>query len=221
MLQLDVRIPADVVNAGTLTIDYPSGFSSASFASSGHYANYDSAGALGPSTYSSVFGASSITVQNNTGSTWVAQKLIRFVFAEASTDGGLGVTIDNLPAATSVAGADLEIVQQSGTTKQAAKSLSAGLVPTQEVTATAIPLNKSGGHMDSRTMSGTLTLTVGTAVDGGSCMVRIIGDGTNTPNVSAFIKVGEGSYVATNAVVNVFQFFYLDGVAYYSVAQAA
>lgn len=98
----------------------------------------------------------------------------------------------------------------------------AGKAPAQVAYAAAVDLTKSGGHMAAHTVAGAITFTAaGGAVDGGSCMLKITANGTNTPDFSAFTKVGDASWVNTNAVVNIVQFFRVGGTNYYSVAQAA
>jgi hypothetical protein len=47
--------------------------------------------------------------------------------------------------------------------------------------------------------------------------MRLVADGTNAPDFSAFVLVGAGEWVNTAAAVNIVHFFRLGGVDYYSV----
>jgi hypothetical protein len=136
------------------------------------------------------------------------------------------VKISELPAGSAVAAADVFVANQSGVTKRVtAAQLGAGVggaVPTQFAYAAAIPLTHSGGHMAAHAVAAAITFTAaGGAVDGATCALKITADGTNTPNFSAFTKVGAGAWVNSAATVNVVQFFRVGGTNYYSVAQAA
>jgi hypothetical protein len=97
----------------------------------------------------------------------------------------------------------------------------AGAVPTQFAYATAIPLTHLGGHMAAHTVAAPITFTAAASpVDGATCSLRLIANGTNTPNFAAFSKDGAGSWVNTAAAVNLLRFFRVAGTNYYSVTQA-
>jgi hypothetical protein len=66
-----------------------------------------------------------------------------------------------------------------------------------------------------RTITGPLTITKDTtnAQQGFGAIHRVIANGSNVPDLSAFKKIGSGDYVNTNGVVNQFWFVY-DGYDY-------
>lgn len=136
------------------------------------------------------------------------------------------VKISELPAPDAISAADAFPANQSGITKRptigAVSAFVAGASPAQFAHTTAIPLTKAGGHMAAHTVASALTYTVAASpVDGASLALKLTADGTNTPNFSAFTKVGATSWVNTAATVNIVQFFRVGGTNYYSVAQAA
>lgn len=88
---------------------------------------------------------------------------------------------------------------------------------------TAIPLTRVGdSFMPQQTVAGALTFTQGAnAVRGALVYLRLVADGVNAPNFSAFKEWGGSSgYDNRNAIVNQMQFFY-DGYDYWFTASQA
>lgn len=80
---------------------------------------------------------------------------------------------------------------------------------------TAIPFDNPISAIPPKTITGATTFTKVTANAqvGYGAIIRVTADGTNTPDLSAFKKIGSGSYDNTNGVVNQLWFVY-DGVDY-------
>jgi hypothetical protein len=114
--------------------------------------------------------------------------------------------------ATSVGGTDKVPILQSGQNKIA----DADLLHYQSISFTAsIPFNKLTTRIAPVVVSGALTFSKNTtgAVPGYTSILRVTADGSNVPDLSAFKKIGSGSYVNTNGTVNQLIFFY-DGNDY-------
>ena len=91
----EIVLATDVANAGTLTVAYPAGTSQATFTGANAAAN-TGFGVLNdnevfPEAAAGVrvnftYGASNVTVTNNTGITWPAGSVLRFQFGAAGND---------------------------------------------------------------------------------------------------------------------------------------
>lgn len=84
-----LQLLADVPNAGTVTVPYPSGTTQASFTGANAGLTSDNMAVIGQAKYTGsaalgfAYGASNITVTNNTGVTWLAGAEARFGFPRA------------------------------------------------------------------------------------------------------------------------------------------
>ncbi len=94
-----ITITTAVPNAGTLTVSYPAGFTQASLqATTGGSVSLNSndtfpQAASGAGTVAFAFGASNITVTNNTGVTWAVGDVVRFGFGINNRLGSYNLTI--------------------------------------------------------------------------------------------------------------------------------
>lgn len=95
-----ITITTAVANAGTLTVAYPAGFNQAALqgATSGGTMSLNSndtfpQAASGNGTVAYSFGASNITVTNNTGITWAIGDTVRFGFGINNRNGSYNLTI--------------------------------------------------------------------------------------------------------------------------------
>lgn len=88
-------LAADVANAATVTVSYPAGTTQASFIGANAAANTGSLVLNGNEVYPEAaagvrvnftYGASNVTVTNNTGITWPAGSTIRVQFGRAGAD---------------------------------------------------------------------------------------------------------------------------------------
>jgi hypothetical protein len=87
---------------------------------------------------------------------------------------------------------------------------------------TAIPFNSALSYMSQRTVNSVLAFTVNStgAVEGGSCTVDLLADGTNVPTFTGFREWdGSSGYVNTLNVRNCVTFFARGGIYYYSINQ--
>jgi hypothetical protein len=137
--------------------------------------------------------------------------------------GGAGVKVDQLPDAASVALTDSLALLQGSTTREATLELVSGMAQAQRtLDGFKIPLDKAGNHLPDISITGATAFSVDdapAAVNGGSCLVRVIADGTNTPTFTGMTRLGAGAWVNTAATVNVVQFMRVAGVVYYAIAQ--
>ncbi|WP_409266819.1 hypothetical protein [Massilia sp. BHUDP2] len=99
------------------------------------------------------------------------------------------------------------------------------LVVTRDVAFSAtVPLTHAGAaYMPQTTVTGPLTFTpAANAVRGALAYLRLVADGTNAPNFSAFKEWGGSlGYDNRNGIVNQVQFFHDGYDSWYSVSQAA
>lgn len=97
-------------------------------------------------------------------------------------------------------------------------------VPRDVAFSQSIPLAQPGSsYMPQQTVAGALTFTpAASAVRGALVYLRLVANGTNIPDCTAFKQWGAGAdYDNRNGIVNVIQFFY-DGYDYwYSISQQA
>lgn len=73
-----------------------------------------------------------------------------------------------------------------------------------------IPFDEPLSYMPEHTITGALTFVKSTANAqvGFGCIVRLVADGTNTPDLSDFALTGQGAWVNTASTVNQLFFFY-------------
>jgi hypothetical protein len=84
-----MQLAADVLNAGTVTVAYPTGTVQADYTSGNAGVTSDNMAIIGGTKYTGasalgyVYGVSNITVTNNTGVTWTANSECYFGFPKA------------------------------------------------------------------------------------------------------------------------------------------
>jgi lysophospholipase L1-like esterase len=87
--------------------------------------------------------------------------------------------------------------------------------PKTIATTTVIPFDNPFTVIPPKTITGPVTFTKNTsnAQAGYGAVIRVIANGTNIPDLSAFKKIGSGSYDNTNSTINILSFKY-DGTDY-------
>lgn len=136
-----------------------------------------------------------------------------------------GGTLARAPSASSNGGSLVNFAAGTGEIVETvtAASLNAFASVRDIPFATAIPLTRPGSaYMADKTVNGPLTFTAAAgAVRGAMVYLRMIADGVNMPNFSAFKQWGlGGDYDNRNGIVNQVQFFYDGADLFYSASQA-
>jgi hypothetical protein len=87
--------------------------------------------------------------------------------------------------------------------------------PKNSTATTVIPFDNPVTYIPPKTVTGAVTFTKNTASAqaGYTAIIRVIANGTNVPDLSAFKSIGTGTYDNTNGVVNQLWFVY-DGTDY-------
>lgn len=87
--------------------------------------------------------------------------------------------------------------------------------PKNVTATTVIPFDNPVSYIPPKTVTGPITFTkTTTGAQAGYCaIIRVVADGTNAPDLSAFKSIGTGTYDNTNGVVNQLWFVF-DGVDY-------
>lgn len=97
----------------------------------------------------------------------------------------------------------------------------ADVLPLAVAATTAVPLD-SNKTLPRRFVSAPITFTVGASpANGGQCVLPLVADGASAVTFSGFTEAGTSAgYRNVNGILNLIQFFYLDGTPYFSVSQA-
>jgi hypothetical protein len=96
----------------------------------------------------------------------------------------------------------------------------ADVLPVAVAAGLVVPLD-SVKTMPRRTVSGALTFTVGATANGGQCVLPIVADGVSAVTFQGFTEAGfSAGFNNTAGILNMVQFFYLDGTPYFAVSQA-
>lgn len=194
-----ITLAADVADAGTFTVNYPSGYTAGDFSAAvGHYIMMNGTKLRQPADIGLSFGTSSVTVTNRTGGTLPSGASVIFEFrlaggvASISLDGGSTVDYlaDNVTGMEVVtinlgspitADADGVCASQSGT-EATAMTLNGALLA-NSVMVFDVPRNVVA------TWTGTAVLTIVGKDVYGRTMVESSASGTSLAGVKAFKEI--------------------------------